>query len=57
MRFKFVFCSDGMKTIETIKITIVFGVISVNIADNVFIAENAVVYFALRSSSFGIIKE
>ena len=38
MRFKFAFCSMGMETIQTIKITIIFDVILLNNADNSFTA-------------------
>ena len=38
MRFKFMFCSKGIKAILTIKITILFNVIPLNNADNLFTA-------------------
>ena len=38
MSFKFVFCTKGTKTNQTIKITIIFCIISLNNADNVFTA-------------------
>ena len=38
MQFKFVFCSKGMETIQAIEVNIIFGVIPLNNADNVFTA-------------------
>ena len=50
MRLKFIFCSERMKTIQTIRIPIIFEVIPFNSAD-IFVYGNTSLLFL-----FGIIK-
>ena len=60
MQFTFVFCSKGMKTIQTIKTTIIFDKISLKNADSFFLLQdNAIVLILwnyLHFSLSGIIK-
>ena len=49
MRSKFLFCSKGMKTIQTIKITVGFYVTLLNNADNFLLQDNATVFLHLES--------
>ena len=51
MRFKFIFCSKRMKTIQTMKISLCFEVVPCDNADHFFTAR----YFHPSFSLFGII--
>ena len=49
MRSRFAFCSERMKTIWTIEITIIFDVIPLNNADN-FLLQGYAIFLHLESS-------
>ena len=51
MRFKFAFCSKGMKTIQTIKNALFFDVIPINNVNNFFTYDNVIPFETIKKKT------